>query len=68
MPSDAATARASLAEARRHLASAKLIPGADPNGAYVLLYDAARKANAAHMLASGLRVAARPRAQEAVVL
>jgi hypothetical protein len=28
----------------------------DPNGAYALLYDAARKAVDAHMLANGFRV------------
>jgi hypothetical protein len=68
VPADPATAAASVEEARRHLTSADLIAGADPNGAYALLYDAARKAIAAHMLASGLRVTVRPRAHEAVGL
>jgi hypothetical protein len=65
---DLRTALASLDEARRHLASSAQIAGSDPNGAYALLYDAARKAIAAHMLAAGFRVTVRPRAHEAVAL
>ncbi len=53
---DAAAARDKLEEAERHLDSASLIAEADPAGAYSLLYDAARKAIDAHMLASGYRV------------
>ncbi len=53
---DTAAARTKLDEARRHLDSAQLIADADPAGAYALLYDAARKAVDAHMLASGYRV------------
>lgn len=53
---DAAAARDKLGEARRHLDSASLIAEADPPGAYSLLYDAARKAIDAHMVASGYRV------------
>jgi hypothetical protein len=68
VPADTATARASLEETRRHLASASLIAGTDPDGAYALLDDAARRAIAAHMLASGLRATVRPRAHEAVGL
>lgn len=68
VPADPPTARASLEEARRHLASARLVATADPNGAYALLYDAARKALSAHMLASGFRATVRPRAHEAVGL
>jgi hypothetical protein len=65
---DLRTALASLDEARRHLVSSPQIAGIDPNGAYALLYDAARKAIAAHMLAAGFRVTVRPRAHEAVGL
>lgn len=54
---DEAIAQELLAEARRHLTSAARIAGDDPNGAYQLLYDAARKALIAHMAASGVRVA-----------
>jgi hypothetical protein len=52
---DADAAAASLEEAARHLASARAIAETDPNGAYQLLYDAARKAVAAHMLSRGYR-------------
>ncbi len=52
---DADSAAASLEEAARHLASARAITDTDPNGAYQLLYDAARKAVAAHMLSRGYR-------------
>lgn len=53
---DPAAALDKLEEARRHLASAAAIAEADPEGAYALLYDAARKAIDGHMLASGYRV------------
>lgn len=43
-------------EARRHLASAETISGSDPNGAYQLAYDGARKAVAAHMRRGGVRI------------
>jgi hypothetical protein len=56
---DRDAAREVLVEARRHLDSASLISGDDPNGAYQLLYDAARKAILAHMLEAGLRVSKR---------
>src|SRR5919201_6741460 len=49
-----------LGEAERHLASAEQIAASDPNGAFQLAYDAARKAVTAHMLARGLRVTNRP--------
>ena len=62
---DAAAAREMLTEAGRHLTSAGRIAVDDPNGAYQLLYDAARKALVAHMIASGYRVAkGRPGAHE----
>lgn len=44
-----------LEESHRHLLSADQVMELDPTGAYSLLYDAARKAVAAHMLASGYR-------------
>lgn len=53
---DAEMAVELLAEAQRHLSSAERIASTDPNGAYQLLYDAARKALLAHMSAAGLRV------------
>jgi hypothetical protein len=49
-----------LDEAERHLASAEQIATTDPNGAFQLAYDAARKAATAHMLAHGLRVTNQP--------
>ena len=52
-------------EARRHLESAERILDADANGAYQLLYDAARKAVSAHMLAAGYRATNRAGAHEA---
>jgi hypothetical protein len=53
---DADAAFEKVREAGRHLKSATQIADADPAGAYALLYDAARKAIDAHMLASGYRV------------
>ncbi len=53
---DSQSAAESVEEARRHLESARAISGTDPNGAYQLAYDAARKAVVAAMRASGLRV------------
>jgi hypothetical protein len=50
-------ARSLIEDAKRHLVTAKAAAAADPNGAYQLGYDAARKAIAAHMLARGFRVA-----------
>jgi hypothetical protein len=55
VPADAAAAAASVEEATKHLASARAILATDANGAYQLLYDAARKAVAAHMLSRGYR-------------
>ena len=56
-----------LQAAARHVESARLRAADDPSGSYTLLYDAARKAVAAHMLAHGLRVTNRPGAHAAVV-
>jgi hypothetical protein len=49
-------ARVIIGECDRHLASAERIADTDPTGAFQLLYDAARKAIAAHMRAAGIRV------------
>lgn len=68
VPADVGTARAILEEAERHLSSADRIAATDPNGAYALLYDAARKAVSAHMLASGYRATNAPGAHRTVVL
>lgn len=56
-----------LQSCTRHLHSAEARAAEDPSGSYALLYDAARKAITAHMLAHGLRVANRPGAHAAVV-
>lgn len=48
-------ARGFLAQASGHLDSAQSIAATDPNGAYSLLYDAARKSLAAVLQAQGLR-------------
>jgi hypothetical protein len=68
VPADREAAVNMLAEARRHLDSAAAVAATDPNGAYQLLYDAARKGVAAHMLAHGLRARNRQGAHQAVVL
>jgi hypothetical protein len=44
-----------LDDARRHLTSARTIAPLDPQGAYTLTYDAARKSLAAILEAQGLR-------------
>jgi YD repeat-containing protein len=48
-------AEAMLDAAAKHLASAQLVAESDPDGAYALLYDAARKSLAAVLQAQGLR-------------
>lgn len=52
---DANAATTKLEEAKRHLRSAAAIADSDAEGSYSLLYDAARKAIDAHMLAHGYR-------------
>lgn len=52
-------ADAMLGDARRHLESAKAIASTDPQGAYTLTYDAARKSLAAILEAQGLRATSR---------
>lgn len=56
-----------LRSCTQHLETADERAGADPSGCYALLYDAARKAVAAHMLFHGLRPTSRPGAHAAVV-
>lgn len=46
-------------DAARHIASARLVAATDPNGAYQLAYDAARKACSALLAAQGLRATTR---------
>ncbi len=56
-----------LRSCMQHLETADQRAGGDPSGCYALLYDATRKAVAAHMLFHGLRVTSRPGAHAAVV-
>ena len=48
-----------LAAAAKHLDSALVVAATDPDGAYTLLYDAARKSLAAVLQAQGLRSTSR---------
>lgn len=68
VPVDGEASARRLAAARRHLQSAAMISGDDPDAAYALLYDAARKAVAAHMQAAGHRARNAPGAHEATAL
>jgi hypothetical protein len=68
LPPDPAGARGRLEGAQRHLRSAARVADDDPDAAYALLYDAARKAVTAHMLAVGLRPRNAPGAHEATAL
>lgn len=63
---DAPGALRRLEAAERHLVTAGSILDDDPDAAYAVLYDAARKAVTAHMLAAGLRVRNAPGAHAAV--
>jgi hypothetical protein len=56
-----------LRSCTQHLETVDQRAGGDPSGCYALLYDATRKAVAAHMLFHGLRVSGRPGAHAAVV-
>ncbi len=61
---------ATLAAAAKHLDSASVLAASDPDGAYILLYDAARKSLAAVLQAQGLRATSRGghyAVQEAIV-
>jgi hypothetical protein len=65
---DKAQASRMLQSCMRHLDTAKERAAADPSGSYALLYDAARKAVAAHMLFHGMRTTSRPGAHAAMVV
>ncbi len=58
VPASKELALALIADGRRHLTSAERIADDDPQGAYALAYDAARKAMAAVYEAQGLRATA----------
>ncbi len=66
VPADKRSAAARLAKAAQHLKTALALVSVDNDVAYTALYDAARKAVTAHMLAYGLRVPSGPGAHEAV--
>lgn len=69
VPEDPTAATDRVAEARVHLVSVDAIAQTDPDGAYALLWDSARKAISAHMLVAGYRPRSdRPGAHRAVVL
>jgi len=56
-----------IAKAEQHLATAQMLLGHDNEVAYTALYEAARKAATAHMLARGIRAStSKPGAHEAV--
>jgi hypothetical protein len=57
---DPETARAEIDVARRHIASAEKIMAEDSTLAFTALYDAMRKAIAAHMRSRGYRVTRGP--------
>lgn len=58
VPASVEVANRILDDARRHLSSALRIAEMDPQGAYALAYDAARKALVAVLEAQGLRATA----------
>jgi HEPN domain-containing protein len=64
--SDRLMAEQWISDARRHLEAAEAIQTLDPSGAYVLAYDAARKAVAAGLLMTGHRVRSRPGSHQAL--
>ncbi|MGH8942534.1 MAG: HEPN domain-containing protein [Acidimicrobiia bacterium] len=64
--SDRLMAEQWISDARRHLEAAEAIQTMDPSGAYVLAYDAARKALAAALLMTGHRVRSRPGSHQAL--
>lgn len=59
VPASVEASQALLDQARRHLVSAETLADLDPQGAYTLLYDAARKGLAAVLQAQGLRATAK---------
>jgi hypothetical protein len=66
VPADQRSAAARLTKSAQHLTTALALVSVDNDVAYTALYDAARKAVTAHMLACGLRVPSGPGAHEAV--
>lgn len=68
VPADLSAAADRVDACLQHLTSAAVLADSDPAMAYAALYDAARKAITAHMLARGLRATNRPGAHEAVGL
>ena len=62
---DLSAALVRIAKAEQHLATAQMLLGRDNEMAYAALYDAARKAATAHMLARGIRAStSKPGAHE----
>jgi hypothetical protein len=59
VPASREAAEAELVRARTHLASARRLLDLDPEGAYTLAYDGARRALAAVLQNQGLRVTSR---------
>jgi HEPN domain len=55
-----------ISDGRRHLEAAEAVQAIDPSGAYVLAYNAARKAVAAALLMTGHRVLSRPGSHQAL--
>lgn len=66
VPSDGPMAAQWIDDSGRHLEAVEAIKTIDPTGAYVLAYDAARKAVAAALLVEGYRVKSRPGAHQAL--
>ena len=66
VPADSAAAKLRLSKAEQHLMTAARLLGQDNEVAYGSLYDAARKAVTAHMLAHGLRASGTTGAHAAV--
>lgn len=65
--SDRSAASLRIAKAEQHLRTAQMLLGHDNEVAYTALYDGARKAATAHMLARGIRAStSKPGAHEAV--
>ena len=59
VPASREAAEAELVRARTHIASARLLLDSDPEGAYILAYDGARRALAAVLQNQGLRATSR---------
>ncbi|MBT2407003.1 MULTISPECIES: hypothetical protein [unclassified Streptomyces] len=59
VPASQQAAEAELVRARTHVASARQLAATDPEGAYTLAYDAARRALAAVLQNQGLRATSR---------